>query len=254
MAGELCHYPRSQTHRHCRQCCLSQLEQALARFGVGAFGLAQHSSNRLPGVMSHSWLHALAAHPRQCPAYLVVYRFSQWLQSVAGYLADVTGIMQLPRRHPRRDGRGGRVAQQSRPHPADRRDGVPVAAGLLLALTGAGSLLWMLLIIIALFGVPQGLASVSSQATVYTQAPTGEMGAASGLSRSSVQIGAILASRIVGPIYGTRPSDAGLHHMAWIIVGLAAAALVLTVADRQLRTIGDRQLRAVNETSDAPAI
>lgn len=42
--------------------------------------------------------------------------------------------------------------------------------------------------------------------------------------------------------------------MAWLIVGLAAVAVVLTVADRQLRAIGDRQLRAVNETSDAPAI
>ena len=76
---------------------------------------------------------------------------------------------------------------------------------------------------------------------------------ASGLSRTSVQIGPILASSIVGPIYVTCPSDAGLHHMAWIIVGLAVA-LVLTVADRRLRAIGDRQLRAVNETSDAPAI
>ena len=39
--------------------------------------------------------------------------------------------------------------------------------------------------------------------------------------------------------------------MAWIIVGLAVAALVRTVADRRLRTIGDRQLRAVYETSEA---
>ncbi len=35
---------------------------------------------------------------------------------------------------------------------------------------------------------------------------------------------------------------------------MISVAVVLTVADRQLRAIGDRQLRAVNETSDAPAI
>ena len=35
---------------------------------------------------------------------------------------------------------------------------------------------------------------------------------------------------------------------------MISVAVVLTVADRQLRAIGDRQLRAVNETSDAPAL
>ena len=53
-----CQYPRSQTHRRRRQCRLSQREQALARFGAAAFSLVQHSSNRLPGVPSHSWRRA----------------------------------------------------------------------------------------------------------------------------------------------------------------------------------------------------
>jgi hypothetical protein len=63
MASKLGQYLHSQSRRHYRQCRLSQRKQALARFGAGAFSLVQHSSNRLPGVLSHSWRRATAAHP-----------------------------------------------------------------------------------------------------------------------------------------------------------------------------------------------
>ena len=67
MASKLGQYPRSHTDRHCRQCRLSQREQALARFGASAFSLVQHSGNRLPGVLSHSWRPTTAAHPLKRP-------------------------------------------------------------------------------------------------------------------------------------------------------------------------------------------
>lgn len=65
--SKLGQYPRSHTHRHCRQCRLSQREQTLARFGTGAFSLVQHSGNHLPGVLSHFWRPATAAYPLQRP-------------------------------------------------------------------------------------------------------------------------------------------------------------------------------------------
>jgi sugar phosphate permease len=70
---------------------------------------------------------------------------------------------------------------------------------------------------------------------LYHQAPAEQMGSAAGLSRTSVQVGAIIASSLIGSVFGKSATDEGLHIIAWIIVGVALVALVLTLADRSIR-------------------
>ncbi|GAA2181092.1 MFS transporter [Brooklawnia cerclae] len=171
--------------------------------------------------------------------YLVVYAFTQWVQAVAGLSSEAAGLMQLPAAICAAVATV-LVSRSSRVRwPLVIAAGTPILGGMLLATVHADSPLWLLLVVVALFGIPQGLASVSNQAALYRQAPGAQMGSAAGLSRTSVQIGAIVASSLIGRIFGPSASDPGLHVIAWIIVIIAVAALILTLADRALRD-GDR--------------
>ena len=169
--------------------------------------------------------------------YLVIYGITPWLQSAAGYTADAAGWMQLP----------AVVLAGAAAGLASRSRGVRVplivaasgliTGGLLLTVTTAAAPVWVLLAVIALFGPPQGLTAVSNQVAVYGQAPVGRTGTAAGLSRTAVQVAAIAASGIIGPVFGPVPDDGGLHAIGWVIAGLAGAALLLTVLDPALRRL-----------------
>ncbi len=167
--------------------------------------------------------------------YLVVYAFTQWVQAIAGFSSEAAGLMQLPAAICAAVATV-LVSRSSRVRwPLAIAASTPILGGMLLATVHAGSPLWILLIIVALFGIPQGLASVSNQAALYRQAPSEQMGSAAGLSRTSVQIGAIVASSLIGRVFGTSANDPGLHTIAWIIVVIAVLALILTLTDRALK-------------------
>lgn len=167
--------------------------------------------------------------------YLVVYGFAQWAQAVAGYSADAAGLLQLP------SAVGAMVTSLAIARTPRVRGSLLVAAaapllgGALLIFLDVRSPVWFLLVVMGLFGVAQGLSSVSNQAVLFRRAPAAQIGSASGLSRTSVQIGAIAASSILGPVFGDAPSDQGMHVIAIVVVVLAGLALLLTVADRSLR-------------------
>lgn len=166
--------------------------------------------------------------------YLVTYAFTQWLQAVDGFTSDRAGLMQLAAVA---CAGAATIVVSRTPRvrlPLIVAAAVPVGGGLLLTAVHAHSPLWLLIITIALFGIPQGLGSVSNQTAMYHQAPASQMGSASGLSRTGIYLGALVASSLIGPIFGSRATDTGMHAIAWIIVGLATAALVLTLADRSL--------------------
>lgn len=166
--------------------------------------------------------------------YLVIYGITPWMQAAAGYTADAAGWMQLPAVVLA----GAAAALVSRVRgvrvPLVVAAAVPVAGGLLLTAVTAAAPVWALLGVIALFGPPQGLAAVSNQVVLHRQAPAGRMGAVAGLSRTAVQVGAIAAAGVIGPVFGAVPTDAGLHVLGWTIAGLGAAALLLTAADPAL--------------------
>jgi len=167
-------------------------------------------------------------------AYTMTYGFSQWVQDVAGYPSDVAGYLQLPAAVV-----AGVVSFLVARRTAVRRPLVVAAlvplvgAGLLLLLH-AGSPLVLLLVVPALFGVPQALASVSNQAALYEVVPSEYIGTAAGLSRTSIYIGAIAASSLIGGVFGQAPTTPDLHVLAWVMLGVGVLLSVLTLADRAL--------------------
>jgi MFS family permease len=168
-------------------------------------------------------------------SYTMVYGFSQWLQGSAGYSSDQAGLLQLPTA-----ALAGvasvLVARSTRlRRPLVLSALMPFLGGLVLLAVTSGSPVWLLLVIAGLFGLPQGLASVSNQAALYRQAPAAQLGTAAGLSRTSIYVGAIVSSGVIGVVFGDRPSDSKLHVLAWFIVLATAAATALAFGDRALR-------------------
>jgi MFS family permease len=106
-------------------------------------------------------------------------------------------------------------------------------AGIALILTSR-SPIWLLIVMTLLFGITNGLASFANQATLYLQAPAAEIAVASGLYRTSNYVGAIFSSSLIGITFGRAATDAGLHTLAWVLVGIGVVLVLLVVLDRGL--------------------
>jgi MFS family permease len=167
-------------------------------------------------------------------AYTMTYGFSQWVQDVAGYPSDVAGYMQLPAAVVAGVASFLVARKTAVRGPLIVAAVVPLLGGALLLFLGVGSPWWLLVLAPALFGVPQALASVSNQAALYRVVPAEYIGTAAGLSRTSVYIGAIAASSLIGGVFGQAPTTPDLHVLAWVIVGVAVLLSVLTIGDRAL--------------------
>ncbi len=167
--------------------------------------------------------------------FLVVYGLTPWLQAEGGQSSLASGLLQLPAAVTA----GIAVAVVARTTrvraPLLVAAASTAAVGVLLAFTTAATPLWIIVCAIALVGVPRGLASVSNQAALYAQAPRDQLGASAGLSRAAVQIAAISATALIGPVFGPAPTDGALHVIGWTIAALGATAVVLTAVDRSLR-------------------
>ncbi|WP_417288254.1 MFS transporter [Corynebacterium variabile] len=167
--------------------------------------------------------------------YLMVYGFAQWLQDAAGYSADHAGLIQLSTTAFALVC-SWIVARSSSVRKPLIAGSVPLLPGaLLMVFVDAGSSLVYLLLLVGVFGITQGLGSVSNQEVVYHNAPKGQTGSASGLSRTAIQIGATIASSIIGPVFGEFTTDAGVHTLAWIVPAPGMAGSLLTVADPALK-------------------
>ncbi|GGL01415.1 MFS family permease [Curtobacterium luteum] len=183
------------------------------------------------GALSRTYLRLFLVY---LLAYTMTYGFSQWVQDVAGYPSDVAGYLQLPAAVVAGVASFLVARKTAVRGPLIAAAVVPIVGGLLLLLLHTGSPVVLLLLAPALFGVPQALASVSNQAALYRVVPAEYIGTAAGLSRTSVYIGAIGASSLIGGVFGTAPTTPDLHVLAWVIVGVAVLASVLTIADRAL--------------------
>ncbi|MDN4484020.1 MFS transporter [Demequina lignilytica] len=168
--------------------------------------------------------------------YLVTYSMTPWFQSARGLDADVTGLMMIPAAVVA-FAANLIVARQPRPkRTLIIAAGVPLVGGVLVTAIHTGTPLAWVLAAIALFGIPQGLVSVTNQAVLYRQAPAGQIGTAAGLSRTALQMGAIAASVVIAGAVGDTPTDASLHTVGIVIAAVSAVVLVLVVADPGLRS------------------
>ena len=64
--------------------------------------------------------------------------------------------------------------------------------------------------------------------------PAEQTGAAAGLLRTFMYLGAIASAGLIGLAYGHRATDAGLHRLAAVLTVVALALLAVTAVDRTL--------------------
>lgn len=123
-----------------------------------------------------------------------------------------------------------------------RRIWPPLAIGAAMLAVGSVSLfvlgsrspLWLLALVSIVFGIQNGLSVITNQAAMYAQAPPGQTGAAAGLLRTFMYLGAIASAGITGFAFGARATDAGLHQLAVILTVASVVVLAAIFADRSL--------------------
>jgi MFS family permease len=166
--------------------------------------------------------------------YTSLYGTSQWLELSAGYSPLAVGLVLLPLsavsivlarlcssrgwlRVPLIAGATALIA----------------AGGLLLACTGHTGPAPLLLVSV-LFGLTNGFSGFANQAALYVQTPADTIAVAAGLFRTFAYLGAIFSAGVITLTFGRHATDAGLHHLAWVVMAIGLCALLLTVLDRRL--------------------
>jgi MFS family permease len=183
--------------------------------------------------------------------YVVLYGITQWMEAARGLSPEQAGLVLLPM--------GAVAAFVS--HPVSRRNlvrGPLIACAFFMLLASVAALfitghspVIALVGVMVLFGVVVGTTSVGNQTALYLQSPPENVGTASGLSRTFGYIGSIASATITSIVFHARVSDAGLHDMALILVGVAAVVLLMTLLDRQLSR-GSKALSSATPSSPGP--
>jgi MFS family permease len=166
--------------------------------------------------------------------YVVLYGITLWMEAARGLSPEQAGLVLLPM---------GAVASVVS-YPVSRRNLVReplivcaffmlLASGATLFITGE-SPVTALVGVMVLFGVVVGTTSVGNQTALYIQSPPESLGTASGLLRTFGYLGSIGSATVTSIAFHARVTDAGLHHIALILVGVAAVVLLMTLLDREL--------------------
>jgi predicted MFS family arabinose efflux permease len=166
--------------------------------------------------------------------YCVIYGFSQWLESGVGFSSAQAGLIMLPMSAGAglTSFLGGRAKGLRLPFILSI--GTMLAACLAFAAISGGAPAWVIAAAAVLFGLPQGMFAVTTQAAVYIQAPANEIGAAAGLQRTAFYLGAIIAASVLGLVYGTHATNAGFLDLTIVMGVLCAILLIFTIFDRTL--------------------
>ena len=171
-------------------------------------------------------------------SYTFVYGFTQWLEDGRGLTPTVAGLVLLP---VFAVGIAVALAFGRRPEVVGKLlvgSAAQLVAGILVLFMNGSSPIWFLVLAMLVLGVPQGLNNLAIQNSLYHQAEPERIASSAGLLRTFFYLGAIVSSVIYGNVYGARATTEGLHVLGWVVVGIAAVFLVLTVSDRSLARIG----------------
>lgn len=166
--------------------------------------------------------------------YSALYGASQWMEQSAGYSASAVGVILLPL--------SALSIVLARFISGRGWVRVPLGlAGVALILTSVVMLLItsasgvpILIGMSLLFGCANGFGGFANQATLYVQAPAEDIAVASGLYRTANYIGAIFSSSLIDIAFGSAANDRGLHTLAWVVLGLGCAIVVLVGLDRRI--------------------
>jgi MFS family permease len=183
----------------------------------------------------------LATFGRALVAYIVsysfIYGFTQWTEEGFGLSPLQAGLVQIP----------VFLVAIAISVVTGRRKGVrakllvgaigQIAACLLMLTLSTRSPLWTLLLLAVIFGVPQGLNNLALQNSVYYQADPERTGSSAGLLRTFGYLGSMVASAATAASFGQRADTAGMHNLAWVMLGAGVLFLLVTVLDRSLRHV-----------------
>jgi MFS family permease len=166
--------------------------------------------------------------------YVVLYGITQWIEAVRGLSETEAGLVVLPMML-----LSGLVIS-----PVSRRNLVrsPVIAAAVACLIGSAGVLilsksaWIgwIVVITLVFGLVTGFAAAGNQTALYSQAPAEQLGTASGLMRTFGYVGSIASAAITGIVFHASVSDSGVHLIAWIMIGVSLALVLISVLDRTL--------------------
>lgn len=171
-------------------------------------------------------------------SYSFLYGFTQWLEEGRSLSASGAGLLLLPMSvmaivvtaiTGRRAAVHGKLV-------------VGALAQLLgcgaLLLLGSGSPVWLLVLVAAFMGLPQGLNGLANQNALYGQADPARMGSSAGLLRTFMYLGALVASAANATFYKDGATTGGMHELSALLVGVSGLLLLLTLLDRSLRYVG----------------
>ncbi|MFC8722334.1 MFS transporter [Kitasatospora sp. NPDC057198] len=178
-----------------------------------------------------TYARALAAY---VVSYAFLYGFAQWTEEGFGLTPLQAGLVQAPTFLV---GIGVSLL-------AGRRGSIratllvgglgQVAACALMLALGAHSPLWALAALAVVFGVPQGANGLALQNSVFLQSDPARTGSSAGLLRTFAYLGSMVASAATAAAYGPHAGTAGMHQLAWVMLGAAVLFLLLTAFDRAL--------------------
>lgn len=160
--------------------------------------------------------------------YCIFYGLTQWLEDGRGLSSSAVGLVMLPM--------SLLAAVISVPFARRNSPRIALVATAIAALVGSAGLLlftsdspvWILVLVIMVFGVTSGLGMIGNQAALYHQAPSANIGVAAGLMRTFTYVGAILSASLISLAFGDRATDHGLHTVVIALLGISVVLLVLT--------------------------
>ena len=161
--------------------------------------------------------------------YAVFFGLPLWLEQARGFPADAAGLLLLPLA-----GLGvltTPLAARALPRVEARTMlllgtlGLTAGVGLLFLLSGATPT-GGILVVTALLGIPNAFNNLALQAALYEAAPPGAMGAAAGQFQTFRYVGSILATSLLGAVFGAEVTDTGLHRATVVLIALAAGLTI----------------------------
>jgi MFS family permease len=166
--------------------------------------------------------------------YVVLYGVTQWIEAVRGLSETEAGLIMLPMT----------LVSALVISPISRRNLVrgPLIAAAVACLVGSAGVLilsrsaWIgwVVVITLVFGLVTGFASAGNQTALYSQAPAEQLGTASGLLRTFGYVGSIASSAITGVVFHASVTDSGVHLIAWIMISVSLALVLISILDRTL--------------------
>jgi len=166
--------------------------------------------------------------------YVVLYGITEWIEAVRGLSETQAGLITLPMTL----ASGLIIASVSRLNLVR----TPVIAASVACLVGAGgalalsSSLWIgwIVVVTLIFGLVIGFSAAGNQTALYSQAPSEQLGTASGLLRTFGYVGSIASSAITGIVFHAKVSDSGVHLIAWIMLAVSVVLVLISVLDRTI--------------------